>query len=156
MCWRLTVWTKVIIFRRRTIWVIKHIKSAFKFIIFFVFSYFFLFNSLFFLQFTGLSFFISLFESFFFCKTTNPIREGAFLQDVGLPYMTLEERKLLFNRSSSKKTTTAVELSQIFNFFLKSLFIDLVAESIITRSIRSQRKMKNKMKKIDKKDEEER
>ena len=155
MCWRLTVWTKVIIFRWRTIWVIKHIKSAFKFIIFFVFSPFltFLFNSLLFLQFTGLSFFISLFESFFFCKTTNPMREGAFLQDVGPPYMTLEERKLLFNRSSSKTTTTAIDLSQIFNFF-KSMFIDLVAETIITRSIRSQRKMKNKRKKIDKKDEE--
>ena len=79
----------------------------------------------------------------------------AFLQDVGPPYMTLEERKLLFNRSSSKTTTTAVELSQIF-IFLKSMFIDLVAETIITRSIRSQRKMKNKMNKIDKKDKEER
>ena len=31
------------------------------------------------------------------------------------------------------------------------MFIDLVAETIITRSIRTRRKRKNKMKKIDKK-----
>ena len=67
--------------------------------------------------------------------------------------MTLEEESFFFNRSSSKSMTTTVDLSQIFNF-LKSIFLDPVAEIIITRSVRSQRKMKNKLKKIDKEDEE--
>ena len=49
---------------------------------------------------------------------------------------------------------TVVDLSQIFNF-KKSMFLDPVAETIITRSIRSQRKINNKLNKIDEEDEED-
>ncbi|WZZ60026.1 hypothetical protein YC2023_060133 [Brassica napus] len=67
-------------------------------------------------------FFISLFESFFLLQDDESNERGSILAGCRTPYMTLEERKLLFNRSSSKTTTTAVDLrNDVYSGFTADL-----------------------------------
>ena len=147
MCWILTVWSKVIIFMTHHLshqtykisFQIHHLLRLLSV------SYFFLFNSLLFLQFTGLNFFISLSLWVFLLLQNDESNERGSSRVSDHHTWHWRRGSFFFNWSSSKTTTTAVDLFQIFNF-LKSMFLDLVAETIMTISIRSQRKMK----KIDK------
>ena len=128
MCWRLTVWTKFIIFRWRTIWVIKHIKSAFKLVIFFGFSTFLTF-------FVQLSPFLTIYGTYilhlslwvFLLPQDDESNERGSSRMSDHNTWHWRRGSFFFNRSSSKST---VDLSQIFNFF-KSMFFNLnqVAET---------------------------